>query len=303
MAESGGYSGNWVQILADLAGSYFGFKEAQDRSKNTMTPKNAFMVGNPNYSNPFQSRTTDWNGGDPSVRQEFSPAVMELINEWVGRSEKAGQGRTPYGMSEGMRGTANAQQNWQRERFGLDPMSQPEEYTPYEESGDSSRVIDELASQITAPQDWASQEDEEEQPFDLTGLPPDFLNDKGNIRRKYRPDNKWFVGDEEMRRWAEDPNYQGAVFPDDYRNDKGNIRRRYRGQEYYSNPQNPDVAVFGTGTGAPEDWLNDKGNIRRRYREGANQYGGTEFQSPDWIQPEDWLNDKGNVRRKYRTGG
>ena len=135
------------------------------------------------------------------------------------------------------------------------------------------------------------------------GLPGDYYNDKGNIRRKYRPGNRNYVGDEELRRWAEDPNYAGPALPDDYMNDKGNVRRRYRGQEYYGNPNNPDNAIFGPGTGAPDDWLNDQGNIRRRYREGSNQYGGNDYQTPGYEQPADWLNDKGNVRRKYRTGG
>ena len=135
------------------------------------------------------------------------------------------------------------------------------------------------------------------------GLPMDYLNDKGNVRRKYRPGNRNYVGDEELRRWEDDPEYGGPTLPDDYLNDKGNIRRRYRGQEYYGNQQNPNVAIFGTGTGAPDDWLNDKGNIRRRYRSGSNQYGGDAFQNPDYVQPDDYLNDKGNVRRKYRTGG
>lgn len=145
-------------------------------------------------------------------------------------------------------------------------------------------------------------------PEEGAGLPPDYYNDKGNIRRKYRPGNRNYVGDEELARWAQqneqgEYDYAGPNLPDDYYNDKGNVRRRYRGQEYYSNPiEDPNNAIFGPGTGAPDDWLNDKGNVKRGYREGSNQYAGGDYRSPDYVQPDDYYNDKGNVRRKYRQG-
>lgn len=64
------------------------------------------------------------------------------------------------------------------------------------------------------------------------GLPPDYYNKKGNVRRKYRPDNPNYIGDEFLNRYKEDPDY--VFTPDDPRNPdsffgpKGNLRRKYR---------------------------------------------------------------------------
>ena len=38
------YSGNWVNIIADLVGTYFGFKEAQDKSGNFQSPRDQFQT-------------------------------------------------------------------------------------------------------------------------------------------------------------------------------------------------------------------------------------------------------------------
>jgi hypothetical protein len=100
------------------------------------------------------------------------------------------------------------------------------------------------------------------------GLPYDYYNDKGNVRRKYRPGNKNYVGDEALQKWRDDPDYRGPDLPADYYNDKGNIRRRYRGQEYYSNP-GTESPIATPGDGLPGDYYNDKGNIRRKYRTGG----------------------------------
>jgi len=76
------------------------------------------------------------------------------------------------------------------------------------------------------------------------GLPPDYYNDKGNIRRKYRPDNKNYVGDEFLARF-DDPNY---VFraddpnnPEDWYNKKGQLRDRYK------------IGLGGSNTGQRQD--------------------------------------------------
>jgi hypothetical protein len=100
------------------------------------------------------------------------------------------------------------------------------------------------------------------------GLPYDYYNDKGNVRRKYRPGNRNYVGDEALQKWRDDPDYRGPDLPADYYNDKGNIRRKYRGQEYYSNP-NTESPIATPGDGLPADYYNDKGNVRRRYRTGG----------------------------------
>jgi hypothetical protein len=137
---------NW----ADLISSAFGFLEAKDKSKNTVSPKDLFYMGNPNYSNPFQTRTTSWDGGKPSVTQQFTPEMLELINGWMDRAALAGEGRTPYGMNDGMRDVYGAQQNWQRERFGLDPVARPEQYDPY---GGSDSITGGNVGDITNPDD------------------------------------------------------------------------------------------------------------------------------------------------------
>ncbi len=76
------------------------------------------------------------------------------------------------------------------------------------------------------------------------GLPPDYYNDKGNIRRKYRADHKNYVGDEFLARF-EDPNY---VFraddpnnPAEWYNKKGNLKEMYR------------LGLGGSNTGQRQD--------------------------------------------------
>lgn len=259
--------------------------------------------------------------GNPLNRQvqTINPAFQAAVDRL---GYNAGKPADPYTMPSQFSQMLDAKMNNQMNRMGMDTSgyaqqqaeAQPGEWIP---SADRPGVQDPGAflppppgtdpgdpppSFVVPPSLPPVQEAPPPDPEPGAGLPLDYYNDKGNVRRKYRPGNRNYVGDEEMRRWAEDPNYAGPNLPADYYNDKGNVRRRYRGQEYYSNPYTED-AIFGTGTGAPDDWLNDKGNIRRRYREGANQYIGPEYQDPNWVPPDDLYNDKGRVRRKYRTSG
>lgn len=74
----------------------------------------------------------------------------------------------------------------------------------------------------------------------LYGLPPDYYNDKGNIKRKYRPDHKTYIGDEFLQRYADDPDYQ-------FRED---------------DPNNP------------AEWYNKKGRLKDVYRMGSANYRG-----------------------------
>lgn len=253
--------------------------------------------------------------GNPLNRQvqTINPAFQDAVNRL---GYNAGKPADPYTMPSQFDQMLDAKMNNQMNRQGLDTSGYQQSPEPWQPSGGRPGTVasaylppapgmppgEEMPNFEVTPSPEAGMEPEPEQ-VPGEGYPLDYFNDKGNVRRKYRPGNRNYVGDEELNRWADDPNYEGAVLPDDYYNDKGNVRRRYRGQEYYGNQQNPNDAIFGTGTGAPEDWLNDKGKIRRRYREGANQYGGDAYQNPDYQQPDDYFNDKGNVRRKYRTGG
>jgi hypothetical protein len=245
--------------------------------------------------------------------QTINPAFQGAVDRL---GFNAGKSEDPYTSPSQFDQMLDAKMNNQMNRQGLDTSGYRQNGAPWQtsaESGANARpgtagnmdnawlppppgsdpvfeVQDPLAPAFDAPPP---------EPEPGAGLPDDYYNDKGNVRRKYRDDNKWYVGDEELRRWEDDPEYGGVSpgdgLPTDYYNDKGKVRRRYRDQQYYQQePGEGGDAVYGTGTGAPDDWLNKKGNIRRRYQ----------GLSPEEIdaQPDDYYNDKGNVRRKYRGG-
>ena len=183
--------------------------------------------------------------GNPTGRQiqTVTPAFQGAIDRLGGR---AVQGHTDYESPQQFSELLNSKMANQMQRHGTDPNEMP--WTPAQERPGLKQeaympppppveggppdpgfvVPDPLPLGDYQPGD---------SPQDAPGygLPPDYWNDKGNIRRKYRPDNRNYIGDEFMDRYADNPDYE------------------FRADDPNMNP----------------DWLNKKGDLKKKYRIGG----------------------------------
>ena len=109
--------------IADIIGLIGGAKEASDKSKSTMSPKDIWGFGNPSSTNPFYNTQSSWNGGNPTINQQMTPQLQQVFDEiiWGALAE----GRDPYGKSENMNRLQNLQEQNQLGRYGQtgDPYS------------------------------------------------------------------------------------------------------------------------------------------------------------------------------------
>jgi len=125
----------------DVVDTGVGILEAYLSGDSKVKPKDAFKLANPNVTSPFYNTTSSWNNGQPTQNREMSPELAEIFQNLI--FDQLNEPRESYQMSDAMRGAYDSQVNWQRERFGLDPMEnatsgygRPVDSTTGEETGD-----------------------------------------------------------------------------------------------------------------------------------------------------------------------
>ncbi len=57
---------DWIDEILEGAGLVMGGLNANEESKNAMSPKDVWNVGNPSINSPWYNTTSDWNRGNPT---------------------------------------------------------------------------------------------------------------------------------------------------------------------------------------------------------------------------------------------
>jgi len=183
--------------------------------------------------------------GNPTGRQvqTINPAFQGAVDRLGGR---AVQGHTNYQSPSQFSDLLNAKMSNQMTQHGVPPGS--EGTSPWQPAQERPGLDQEAYLPPAPPTDgseapgfdkpyaplpgigYAPGDSPEEQAG--YGLPPDYWNDKGNIRRKYRPDNKNYIGDEFLNRYKENPDYEFRADdpnnPAEWYDKNGNLKDRYR---------------------------------------------------------------------------
>jgi hypothetical protein len=102
----------------DTINTGIGIWDAWDKSKNALDPKDLFYLSNPSHSNPFYDRTTNWNSGKPTIDSVFSSSMQPIADAFFANIGKAPDTRET---SQNLQQLANANQNWQKARYGMQP--------------------------------------------------------------------------------------------------------------------------------------------------------------------------------------
>jgi hypothetical protein len=111
--------------LGDLGDFIFDAFSAKDKSGKKLNLGELFKMANPNIDSPFMTTRSVWDAQNKQGSQirEFTPEVQGMFDQIVSSLATPTQG---YAMSRGMDELQNANLNWQRERYDLDPV--PWEY-------------------------------------------------------------------------------------------------------------------------------------------------------------------------------
>jgi hypothetical protein len=104
----------------DIIGGALGLYEAYDKSKNALDPRDIYRMMNPSSSTPFFNVNNDWNRGNPMSTVTMSDQLKPLADNMFASVGSPVEKRT---MSNGMKELQNANMNWQRARYGLDPIA------------------------------------------------------------------------------------------------------------------------------------------------------------------------------------
>lgn len=117
----------WVWDIVDAG---VGLWEASDKKKNKVNMSELYKFANPNTNTPFYTTRTEYNNGKPEEFREFTPELQQIMDTQI--FDRLNQQRNPYQMSEGMRGIADANIDWQRARYDLPKAEHgTAPYTPY----------------------------------------------------------------------------------------------------------------------------------------------------------------------------
>jgi len=115
----------WMKIIQTGLGA----AEARDKSKNTISPKDMWNLGNPSVNTPFYNTQTSWNQGSPTEDRQMSPNLQQAFDEIIWGA--LAQGRDPYQMNNNMGRLQNLQEQNQLGRYG----QRGDPYSPKPEAG------------------------------------------------------------------------------------------------------------------------------------------------------------------------
>ena len=132
-----GFDWDAAKTIGDLG---IGFWEAYSKSKQAKdtSPDDIYRMMNPDSSTPFYNVDNDWNGGNPFSNVTMSDSMKPLVEAMFASVGSPVEKRS---MGNGMKELQNANMNWQRARYGLEPMAyEPSETTNPSPTGSPTDV-------------------------------------------------------------------------------------------------------------------------------------------------------------------